>query len=173
MWHAIGFLNWCGIWVPPSTCPKCTTGEHWTLSVPKNDGNPYLWCKRPLEGGEVRDPALNEHGAPRKKLKFCSKKTMWRKIGQQDSPLAERLPKLTPIQLIQLIYSFAMMVPRQFAAYDSGVHPTTVGDVYFHFRDILASYMSKHQRSAKIGGPGRIVCVDETHFCKKPKNRGG
>ena len=37
--------------------------------------------------------------------------------------------------------------------------------------DIKVSHLQKKQK--KIGGKGRVVCIDETHFSKQKRNAGG
>ena len=37
--------------------------------------------------------------------------------------------------------------------------------------DIKVSHLQKEQK--KIGGKGRVVCIDETHFSKQKRNAGG
>ena len=54
-----------------------------------------------------------------------------------------------------------------------GINPNTVGDFYHVYRETTTEFLEKATRNEKIGGAGRIVCIDETHVTKKKRNRGG
>jgi transposase-like protein len=65
------------------------------------------------------------------------------------------------------------MHPVNEASHETGVHRNTVGEVYHILRDTVTAYMQKITGNRQIGGPGKIVCIDETHISKKKRNRGG
>ena len=59
------------------------------------------------------------------------------------------------------------------AAYDTEVTRGTAGAVYHYLRDMVSAFMTKIYPAGKIGGPDKVVCIDETYITKKKKNRGG
>jgi hypothetical protein len=81
--------------------------------------------------------------------------------------------KLKPDQTVELMYQWSQMHSVEEAAHETGINPNTVGDFYHVCRETTTEFLEKATRNEKIGGAGRIVCIDETHVTKKKRNRGG
>ena len=86
---------------------------------------------------------------------------------------AKDLPALSPSQLTHIFWHWSQMHSIEEAAFDTDVHEDTIATVYDWLRDSVTTYMQQVNANTKIGGPGRIVCLDETHITKKKRNKGG
>lgn len=83
-------------------------------------------------------------------------------------------------KLLLLVLSFAHYydyeVARQtciFSATDSHLSSATIAEWYSTFREVLINHAHEQvQSGSKIGGPGRIVQVDEALIGKRKYNRG-
>lgn len=79
----------------------------------------------------------------------------------------------------QIMYAFSeglsyMQVQKQLATEDEPViSMKTVADWYSYCRETIVIYeLENNQASEKIGGPGKIVQIDESKFGKRKYNRG-
>uniref|UniRef100_A0AC34G9Q5 ISXO2-like transposase domain-containing protein n=1 Tax=Panagrolaimus sp. ES5 TaxID=591445 RepID=A0AC34G9Q5_9BILA len=57
-------------------------------------------------------------------------------------------------------------------AADVGVNQETVVEHYELFRDVCSLWIEHHSSVTKIGGPGEVVEIDESHFYPRKYNRG-
>ena len=71
------------------------------------------------------------------------------------------------------MYHWLMQHSFEETSHESGIHRATVGDVYDQFRETVSEFTANATKGEKLGGPGRIVCIDETHITRKSRNRGG
>ena len=179
-WTALAFLAFMNIYHAPAVCPRCSRADNWYIQLPKKQAiaksgsQAYFWCRHPKLDVDP-PPAAPEPGRRlKKKLKICSAKRQWMKKKQGDMPFAdENLPKIQPADLVKVLWNFSQMLPIEYSVWETGVSKDSVGWIYYMLRDTLGAYMAKIGADRKMGGPGRVVCLDETFFCKRPKNKGG
>ena len=150
-----------------ATATSCCGNDHpWSLHEPASGKMPYLWCTHPL--GEPR-ATRSKGGRVRLRRAICSEKCTW----SDDCPWAQKMNKLKPDQTVELMYQWSQLHSVEEAAHETGINPNTVGDFYHVCRETTTEFLEKATRNEKIGGAGRIVCIDETHVTKKKRNRGG
>ena len=108
-------------------------------------------------------------GRVRSRRFMCSEKCSW----TDGCPWAKKFNKLKPDQTVELMYHWSQLHSVEETAHETGIHADTVGDFYHVCRETTTEFLHKVTRNEKIGGQGRIVCIDETHITKKKRNRGG
>ena len=57
--------------------------------------------------------------------------------------------------------------------FETDVSENAISAIYSECRDTVSRYMEMINADQKLGGAGRIVCIDEIHFTKKKKAKGG
>ena len=57
-------------------------------------------------------------------------------------------------------------------SFETEIAENTISEMYHLLRDSVTRYMQNITSAEKIGGAGKIVCIDETHITKKKKIRG-
>ena len=77
---------------------------------------------------------------------------------------------LSLAQVTKLIYYWTYRYPIEIAVHETSISEKTVIDFYNFCREVCVVLLEKH--SEKIGGPGKIVEVDESKFGKRKYNRG-
>ena len=68
------------------------------------------------------------------------------------------------------MHFWAMDVPHSIIMTELGLSERTVIDWANFMREICSRYVNDH--NSPIGGPGKIVEIDESVFCKTKYNRG-
>ena len=76
---------------------------------------------------------------------------------------------LSLAQITKLIYYWTYQYPIEIAVHETNVTNKTVIDFYNSCRDVCIVLLEKH--SEKIGGPGKIVEIDESKLGKRKCNR--
>ena len=54
-----------------------------------------------------------------------------------------------------------------------GMDRSTVGSFFEQCRETVSEFTANATQGEKIGGRGKIVCIDETFITRKKRNRGG
>ena len=86
-------------------------------------------------------------------------------------PLAGRLPNsVGPGVLLELLFWFAVKTPVQAAAAFTGVDRGTVRRVFYVLRLQLLEFLAA-SFNGQLGGPGRVVVVDETCVTRPKRSR--
>jgi hypothetical protein len=86
-------------------------------------------------------------------------------------PLAGRLPNsVGPGVLLELLFWFAVKTPVQAAAAFTGVERGTVRRVFYALRLQLLEFLAA-SFNGQLGGPGRVVVVDETCVTRPKRSR--
>ena len=183
---ALAFLSFVGLYSAPAQCPKCGEADNWYIHQPKeakpgkttkSGEQPYWWCRQSREA-DPAPPKAKASSRKKKKagstMKMCSHKRVWKNTKhREDFPSADKLPKILPHKLLKILWNFSQMFTQEYSIWDTGLSRDTVGSIYYMLRDSLGCFMTKVQGQRKIGGRGKVVCLDETFFCKKPKNKSG
>lgn len=73
-------------------------------------------------------------------------------------------------QVVKLIYYWTYQYPQHIVLHETGFSNKTVIDFYNFCREVCVVILENH--SEPIGGPGRIVEIDESKFGKRKFNRG-
>ena len=127
---------------------------------------PYFWCRKNVGSKKARGRGGKK---VRQKIK-CHKKLAW----HGDAEFGQQMPRLAPTELLQLVWHWGMEHSRAETAFETGISPTTITNAFHFFSDTVCSFMMKlTDATQKIGGLGRIVCLDSTRMTKKKKNKGG
>ena len=153
---AVSFLAAAGLLVAPSSCPRCHKG--WKLHCPTTRSQPYFWC--------WHRPQLR---TSRGKRRCCNTKRTWHSY----CPLAKRLPKMLPGLLLQVLYHFAQRCSIEIASFETDLHRNTVAAYYDALRLLVVQFMEQLSANFKLGGSGRVVCLDETHITRKKRTKSG
>ena len=96
--------------------------------------------------------------------------------GGYQSYRAAGFPSLIPNsvgpgQLVRLIWWFSQRTPIEQASVYSGCRKKTTSKVFFQIRSKINEEMFKICTDENLGGPGKVVCVDETFLTKKKKSK--
>lgn len=151
--QAFEFLVFVGLIQLPRLC---TYGGHaWQAST--TGGYPCVHCTQRLRDGE---------GDQR-----CNSRMTWRLPGT----LAHNLPSnVKPVQLVKGIYWYMQEVPLKTVRAQCNLAEKSARALFYHLRMIMTARVFQLQGSLPmLGGPGRVVCVDETFFTKKKRAKGG
>jgi len=73
-------------------------------------------------------------------------------------------------QVVKLIYYWTYKYPQHIVLHETGLSNKTVTDFYNFCHKVCVVILEDH--SEQIGGPGRIVEIDESKFGKRKFNRG-
>ena len=77
--------------------------------------------------------------------------------------------KLSLQQWLVLMYWWARQYPVTDAAEEAKVTRATAIQCYQYFRDICSWHLITHDAPLMLGGPGKVVQIDESLFRHKPK----
>ena len=80
---------------------------------------------------------------------------------------------LEPSQFAKLAFWYAEADTCKRIKQESGVTHKTFTKVLQAFRKVMYWFCTEGNGANQLGGPGRIVCVDETYFTKKKNSRSG
>ena len=157
--RAMFVLMWAHIAYMPVDCPKCNSRDYWDIVTPETSFA-HAFCSRPLD-----DDAEDEVGSdspPRRSR--CSKRVTWRK----DKKFLAMIPNNTrPAELLKAMYWFLQDCTMKTAVKE------TFRQLSWSSRQIMFDNHLAQDCTVKLGGPGRVVCIDETHFTSRRRNRGG
>ena len=151
---AFGFLAFADLATAPLNCPKCGAGpEEFTLREDPRTSQPYFFCEHVVNPGR-RVPTTGR----KKGFKTVDKQTCLFSRGWRTwSPMfKEQLPHVQPTDLIRVFWHWCQMHGVEEVAFETDLHPDTVGEVYHWLRDSVTSYMQKCSAREMIGGPGKI-----------------
>ena len=71
------------------------------------------------------------------------------------------------------LYWFIDQVPLHVARKQAGVSEKQWRDLSYNLLKLMRDDIERQGAGAKLGGRGKVVCVDETFFTKKRRTRGG
>ena len=81
---------------------------------------------------------------------------------------------ITISQFLKALFWFGEAVPIKTARKNSGMSPKNFRSLYYYMRMLMTVKVQKLQLlMPKLGGPNRIVCIDETYFTQKKRNAAG
>ena len=72
-----------------------------------------------------------------------------------------------------VMYLFAKRKAIEVTYFETGLSRKPVAACYDVIRSLVVDFMHKIASNTKLGGQGRIVCLDETHITRKKRSRGG
>ena len=160
--QAVWFLLWVGLLSLPRCCPH---GHEWNRFYSNFDGgNVFLHCVAPMI--LVPDSEDEEEGQMKK---LCNRKMTWRQRGTLPYALCRTM---RPDQYVALLYWFASDAPYKTCKKEANVTQAMWSKAVARLRSILWLRLCKDSEQP-LGGPGKVVCIDETFICKKKRSRGG
>ena len=156
---AIGFLVCVGLASPTGKCPN---GHSWAIHCPAKKGfRPYFWCRALLLRRAV-------DGKKKKEKMRCMAKGRL----TANSPLLNWLSQLSPEKIVELIYHFSQAHTITEVVHETSASHTAVADAYRVFRTIC-SYMDWCTAKKQLGGPNKVVLVEESFLTRRKRNKGG
>jgi len=72
--------------------------------------------------------------------------------------------------ITEINYLWVHKCSQEFVLHETGISNRTMVDFYNFFREVCSVILQEH--SEPIGGPGKIVEIDESKFGKRKHNRG-
>ncbi|CAE7555937.1 unnamed protein product [Symbiodinium microadriaticum] len=165
--RALWFLVWLELLILPRCCSR---GHEWKF--PNGNDNEdgsycHLHCTARLQ--EVF-PASEEDDEKAPTHKRCNYKKTWR--NQSDLPYF--LPaSMTPSQYLRTLYWFSSDAPQKQVLKETGLAETTWAKIRNKIRDLLWLVIQQQFNRVQLGGPGRVVVIDETFCTRKKTNAGG
>ena len=115
-------------------------------------------------------PASEEDDEKAPKHKRCNYKKSWRDHG--DLPFY--MPaSMTPSQYLRTLYWFSSDAPQKQVLKETGLAEKTWAKIRDKIRDLLWLVIQQQFNRVQLGGPRRVVVIDETFFTKKKVNAGG
>ena len=168
--QSLWFLVWYGLLVMPQCCGN---GHEWTnFNRNKEGGNYFLHCTARVVVEGLPPPQDDEDdesaGSSSPKKKMCNKKLTWRRPGTLAHYCARTMG---PDKYLRCLYWFSDDCPYRTARKHAKASPKVWGTFVHRVRSILWLVMSRGQD--QLGGPGKIVAVDETWLTTKKRVRGG
>ena len=73
-------------------------------------------------------------------------------------------------QITKIIYFWTYKYSQEIVVHESGLNCRTVVDFYNFCREVCSVILADY--SEPIGGPGKVVEIDESKFGKRKYNRG-
>ena len=165
--RALWFLVWLELLILPRCCSR---GHEWKFANGNdNEDGSYchLHCTARLQ--EVF-PASEEDDEKAPTHKRCNFKKTWRDHGD----LPYYLPaSMTPSQYLRTLYWFSSDAPQKQVLKETGLAEKTWAKIRNKIRVPLWLVIQQQFNRVQLGGPGRVVVIDETFFTKKKTNTGG
>ena len=75
--------------------------------------------------------------------------------------------------LVKVLYFFVQLAPLKQVRLQTGLSFRTVRDIFYTIRIMMLEKANMSQGEGKLGGRGRVVCIDETYFTMRKRNRAG
>ena len=156
------------VWLELLILPRCCSrGHEWKFSNGNNneDGS-YChlhWLQEVFPASEEDDEKAPTH-------KRCNYKKTWR--NQSDLPYYLPAP-MTPSQYLRTLYWFSSDAPQKQVLKETGLAETTWAMIRNKIRDLLWLAIQQQFNRVQLGGPGRVVVIDEAFFTRKKTNAGG
>ena len=158
---AAQFLLFFSIVVFPS---ECTHHHAWKPSMVGSSFK--MRCQR-----NFVDQVLNtETGQLEPQCGKCNQWLNWRSVGG----FVAKLPVgITPENLVRILFWFSQKLSLKQISTFAGIPPKTTRKVVKLIRTTMTEYMQTLNTAEKLGGDGRVVCIDETYVTKRKRNRAG
>ena len=160
--NSMMFLIYTGFAVVPAVCPD----GHKALILP---------VRRLLKDGALSNLVkcgckyVTKRGEDGKPI-FCPFNRSWRAYNE----FAYLFPNnFQPATLLRFIYWYAQKLPLDSLREHTGLKAKSIGHAASVMRQILTKAVLKTTSSEMLGGPGRVVCVDELFWTKAKRNKGG
>ena len=116
------------------------------------------------------DEPGSDESETRRRRKVCNKRLTWR---QPLSFQAKLCRNLRPKEYLKSLYWFIDQVPLHVARKQAGVSEKQWRGLSYNLRKLMRDDIERQGAGVKLGGRGKVVCVDETFFTKKRRTRGG
>lgn len=164
--QAFKFLLYAGLLFVPAVCPF---GHQWKFQG-ESDGQGKLHCQVPKNRTyfEFGDSEELEQKVQRG---CCNQKHAWR----IPNTLPWELPcNMKTDEYLKSLYWSTQNVSSATAARNAGVKLRTYNELQTMLRHIYHwDVMQGWQDEGQLGGPGRVVCVDETYWTRKKHQKSG
>ena len=166
IWSCNNRALWFLIWVGLLSLPKyCNRGHEWKFSRNKDGSYIHLHCTAKLDAAfRLEDEDDEEADLKAPVHKRCNYKKSWRDHGFLPYYLP---PSVTPRDYLRALYWFCSDAPQKQILKETGLKIKIWNQIRSRVRDLLWLVLQEHAGRVPLGGPGRVVLIDETFFTKK------
>ena len=152
----------------------CANGHEWhNFNRNKEGANYFLHCtaRSTVEPTQRDEENSGDEASSGKRQKMCNRKLTWRRPGTLPYYCARTM---SPDVYLKCLYWFSDDCPYKTGRRHAGASSKIWSKFVFRARSILWLVVSKLQDGqGQMGGPGKIVAVDETWLTTKKRTRGG
>ena len=146
----------------------CANGHEWhNFNRNKEGANYFLHCtaRSTVEPTQRDEENSGDEASSGKRQKMCNRKLTWRRPGTLPYFCARTM---SPDVYLKCLYWFSDDCPYKTGRRHAGASSKIWSKFVFRVRSILWLVVSKLQDGqGQMGGPGKIVAVDETWLTTK------
>ena len=156
-------MIWMHLAILPAVCPA----GHAVVITPKKKGKVvFIKCT-----SCTKDDTYNGPKGRGYKTTFCPfGKKSWRRY---PGPCAGFPNSVQPRAFLRLLFWFAQRLTMDQVREYTGLPTKTCATSVHLLRQILTKIVMEESSGERMGGPGKVVQVDETYFTKPKRNRAG
>ena len=160
---ALCFLIWVGLLSLPKYCNR---GHEWKFSRNKDGSYIHLHCTAKLDAVFLLEDEDDEEADLKAPVhKRCNYKKSWRDHGFLPYYLP---PSVTPRDYLRALYWFCSDAPQKQILKETGLKIKIWNQIRSRVRDLLWLVLQEHAGRVPLGGPGRVVVIDEVVSLGEP-----